>query len=122
MRDGGPTMKYLFQYPEPTGIDRDLLDGGEIIDVAVNVERSGWDGFAFTEHPAPGVRWLTQGGGHQTLDPFVALGAAAAVVELAGSDAGGGAGGAGPEAISAASAGGAGCAGQERAAAAAVGA
>ena len=79
MRDGGPTMKYLFQYPEPTGIDRDLLDGGEIIDVAVNVERSGWDGFAFTEHPAPGDRWLTQGGGHQTLDPFVALGAAAAV-------------------------------------------
>ena len=72
-------MKYLFQYPEPTGIDRDLLATGEVVDVAKAVERAGWDGLAFTEHPAPGYRWLAEGGGHQTLDPFVALGAAAAV-------------------------------------------
>ena len=36
-------------------------------------EAAGCDGFAFTDHPAPGTRWL-DAGGHQTLDPFVALG------------------------------------------------
>src|SRR6195952_5520352 len=49
--------------------------------VAKALEAAGWDGIAFTEHPAPGYRWLAEGGGHQTLDPFVALGAAAAVTE-----------------------------------------
>ena len=37
-------------------------------------------GFAFTEHPAPGARWLSAGG-HQTLDPFVVLGYVAAATE-----------------------------------------
>ena len=74
-------MKYLIQHPEPIGIDRDLFDAGEVVTVARAVEAAGWDGLAFTEHPAPGYRWLTEGGGHQTLDPFVALGAAAAVTE-----------------------------------------
>lgn len=72
-------MKYLFQHPEPIGIDHDMLTGRAIVEVATAVERAGWDGLAFTEHPAPGYRWLAEGGGHQTLDPFVALGAAAAV-------------------------------------------
>src|SRR3954470_4854209 len=74
-------MKYLIQHPEPIGIDRDLLTAGDVIEVAKAVEAAGWDGLAFTEHPAPGYRWLAEGGGHQTLDPFVALGAAAAVTE-----------------------------------------
>ena len=74
-------MKYLIQHPEPIGIDRDLFDAGEVVAVARAVEAAGWDGLAFTEHPAPGYRWLAEGGGHQTLDPFVALGAAAAVTE-----------------------------------------
>ena len=74
-------MKYLFQHPEPVGIDRDLFTAGDIVPVAKAVEAAGWDGLAFTEHPAPGHRWLAEGGGHQTLDPFVALGAAAAVTE-----------------------------------------
>ena len=74
-------MKYLIQHPEPIGIDRDLFDAGEVVTVARSVEAAGWDGLAFTEHPAPGYRWLAEGGGHQTLDPFVALGAAAAVTE-----------------------------------------
>ena len=74
-------MKYLIQHPEPIGIDRDLFDAGEVVTVARAVEAAGWDGLAFTEHPAPGYRWLAEGGGHQTLDPFVALGAAAAVTE-----------------------------------------
>lgn len=74
-------MKYLIQHPEPIGIDRDLIEVGDVVVVAKAVEAAGWDGLAFTEHPAPGYRWLAEGGGHQTLDPFVALGAAAAVTE-----------------------------------------
>lgn len=74
-------MKYLIQHPEPIGLEHDLFDAGEVVPVAKAVEAAGWDGLAFTEHPAPGYRWLAEGGGHQTLDPFVALGAAAAVTE-----------------------------------------
>lgn len=74
-------MRYLIQHPEPIGIERDLFDAGEVVPVARAVEAAGWDGIAFTEHPAPGYRWLAEGGGHQTLDPFVALGAVAAVTE-----------------------------------------
>jgi probable F420-dependent oxidoreductase len=74
-------VKYLIQHPEPIGIDRDLIDVGDVVPVAKAVEAAGWDGLAFTEHPAPGYRWLAEGGGHQTLDPFVALGAAAAVTD-----------------------------------------
>lgn len=74
-------MQYLIQHPEPIGIERDLFDAGDVVPVAKAVEAAGWDGLAFTEHPAPGYRWLAEGGGHQTLDPFVALGAAAAVTE-----------------------------------------
>lgn len=74
-------MKYLIQHPEPIGIERDLFDAGNVVTVAKAVEAAGFDGLAFTEHPAPGYRWLAEGGGHQTLDPFVALGAAAAVTE-----------------------------------------
>lgn len=72
-------VKYLLQHPEPIGIERDLFGAGDVTVVAEAVETAGWDGLAFTEHPAPGARWLSEGGGHQTLDPFVALGAAAAV-------------------------------------------
>lgn len=74
-------MKYLIQHPEPIGIERDLFDAGDVVEVARAVEAAGWDGIAYTEHPAPGYRWLAEGGGHQTLDPFVALGAVAAVTE-----------------------------------------
>lgn len=78
---GGTRVKYLIQHPEPIGIERDLLDAGDVVEVARAVEAAGWDGIAYTEHPAPGYRWLAEGGGHQTLDPFVALGAVAAVTE-----------------------------------------
>ena len=74
-------MQYLIQHPEPIGVERDLLDAGDPVVVARAVEAAGWDGIAYTEHPAPGYRWLAEGGGHQTLDPFVALGAVAAVTE-----------------------------------------
>lgn len=41
------------------------------------IDRAGLDGVFVTDHPAPSGRWLA-GGGHATLDPFVALTAAAA--------------------------------------------
>ncbi|HEY6785686.1 MAG TPA: LLM class F420-dependent oxidoreductase [Trebonia sp.] len=68
----------MYQYPDLTGLEGDMLDSGPAGEVARVAEEAGWDGFAFTEHPAPGLRWL-ETGGHQTLDPFVALGYVAAV-------------------------------------------
>src|SRR3954451_1258712 len=71
-------MRYMFQYPDHQGLDGDMLDAGPVGDLAATAERSGWSGFALTEHPAPTARWLGSGG-HQSLDPFVALGHAAAL-------------------------------------------
>lgn len=71
-------MQFIFSYPELQGFDGDLLDAGPVAEVATSAEAAGWGGLAFTEHPAPGARWLASGG-HQTLDPFVALATAAAV-------------------------------------------
>ena len=41
-------------------------------------EEAGFDAVAFTEHPAPSLKWL-QAGGHESLDPLTALAFAAAV-------------------------------------------
>ena len=71
-------MRFMFQYPETHGADTDLLQAGGIGELAVAAERAGFEGFALTEHPAPNAKWLAAGG-HQTLDPFVALGGAATV-------------------------------------------
>jgi len=73
-------VRFMYQYPETTGTEHDMLDAGPVAELAVAAEAAGWSGFAFTEHPAPGARWLAAGG-HQTLDPFVALGHVAAVTE-----------------------------------------
>ena len=72
------TMRFMFQYPETHGADTDLLQAGGIGELAAACERAGFEGFALTEHPAPNAKWLAAGG-HQTLDPFVALGGAATV-------------------------------------------
>jgi len=71
-------MQFFFTYPEINGADADLLDAGALDEVARAVEGAGFDGLSLTEHPVPGARWLANGG-HQTLDPFVGLGFAAAV-------------------------------------------
>jgi probable F420-dependent oxidoreductase len=71
-------MRFIFQYPDLHGTDGDMLDAGPVAELAIAAERAGWDGFSFTEHPAPNVRWL-EAGGHQSLDPFVALSHVAAV-------------------------------------------
>lgn len=73
-------MDFVFQYPDFHGLDGDMLDAGPITELASTAERHGWNGFAFTEHPAPTAKWL-QAGGHQSLDPFIALAHAAAVTE-----------------------------------------
>jgi probable F420-dependent oxidoreductase len=71
-------MRFIFQYPDLHGIDGDMLDAGPVADLAIAAERSGWHGFSFTEHPGPTSKWL-EAGGHQSLDPFVALAHVAAV-------------------------------------------
>lgn len=73
-------MRILYQYPDAIGPEADMLAAGSVAEVAREVERAGLDGLAFTEHPAPSAKWLSAGG-HQTIDPFVALSHAAAVTE-----------------------------------------
>ena len=55
----------------------EFLSGAGIGKVAAATEAAGIRGFGFTDHPAPSQRWL-EAGGHDALDPFVALGFAAA--------------------------------------------
>jgi probable F420-dependent oxidoreductase len=55
----------------------DLVTGAGVARIAAEAEAAGFDGFGFTDHPAPTQRWL-DAGGHDALDPFVALGFAAA--------------------------------------------
>lgn len=70
-------MRFLFHHPEVSGTAGDLFDTGHPVAVARHAEQVGFDGYSLTEHPAPGVRWL-ENGGHQSLDPFVALAAVGA--------------------------------------------
>lgn len=74
------TLRFVYHYAETRGLDGDLLDAGPVGDVAAAAERAGFDAVSFTDHPAPGARWLASGG-HQSLDPFVALAFAAAATE-----------------------------------------
>ena len=55
----------------------ELVSGDGIATVAAAAEAAGIHGFGFTDHPAPSQRWL-EAGGHDALDPFVAMGYAAA--------------------------------------------
>jgi probable F420-dependent oxidoreductase len=55
----------------------ELVSGDGIAAVAAAAEAAGFHGFGFTDHPAPTQRWL-EAGGHDALDPFVAMGYAAA--------------------------------------------
>lgn len=55
----------------------ELVTGASVTAIAVAAERAGFAGLGFTDHPAPTEKWLTSGG-HDALDPFVAMGFAAA--------------------------------------------
>lgn len=60
--------------------DPGLVSGAGIVAVAGAAEAAGFHGFGFTDHPAPSQRWL-EAGGHDALDPFVAMSFAAARTE-----------------------------------------
>ncbi len=55
----------------------ELAGGAGVAALAEAAEAGGLHGLGFTDHPAPTQRWL-DAGGHHTLDPFVAMGFAAA--------------------------------------------
>ncbi|MFS0896069.1 LLM class F420-dependent oxidoreductase [Mycolicibacterium litorale] len=55
----------------------EFVTGAGVAAVAVAAEQAGFAGLGFTDHPAPTQRWL-DAGGHDALDPFVAMGYAAA--------------------------------------------
>ncbi|MEI7716544.1 MAG: LLM class F420-dependent oxidoreductase [Mycobacterium sp.] len=72
-------MRFAFTYPMHVHpYNPELVTGEAIASIAAAAEAAGFHGFGFTDHPAPSQRWL-DGGGHDALDPFVALGFAAAV-------------------------------------------
>ncbi|MCW2866647.1 MAG: hypothetical protein JWR20_835 [Marmoricola sp.] len=74
-------MKFTVEYPVG-GPDHDplLLSRAGVTSVVRRAEELGFDAIAFTEHPAPSLRWLTAGG-HETLDLTSALAFCAAVTE-----------------------------------------
>ena len=71
-------MRFTFTHPMHTHpYNPELVTGDGIATVAAAAEAAGFHGFGFTDHPAPTQRWL-EAGGHDALDPFVAMGYAAA--------------------------------------------
>lgn len=58
----------------------ELVSATGVASVAAAAEEAGFDGFGFTDHPAPTQRWLEEGG-HDALDPFAAMSFAAAHTE-----------------------------------------
>lgn len=55
----------------------EMVTGAGVGALARTAEAAGFDGYGFTDHPAPTQDWL-DAGGHDALDPFVALGFVAA--------------------------------------------
>ena len=71
-------MRYTFTHPMHSHpYNPELVSGAGVAKVAAAAEAAGFSGFGFTDHPAPTQRWL-ESGGHDALDPFVAMGFAAA--------------------------------------------
>ena len=76
--DWSSYMRFTFTHPMHCHpYNPELVTGSGIATVAAAAEAAGFDGFGFTDHPAPTQRWL-ESGGHDALDPFVAMGFAAA--------------------------------------------
>ncbi|OAA27397.1 putative F420-dependent oxidoreductase, Rv2161c family [Frankia sp. EI5c] len=74
-------MRFTVDYPVGgPGHDSALLTRAGVSAVARAAERTGFDAIAFTEHPAPSLKWLRHGG-HETLDLTSALAFCAAVTE-----------------------------------------
>ncbi len=74
-------MRFAFTYPIITHpCDPELASPHGVTAVAQAAEAAGFHAMGFTDHPAPTQRWL-DAGGHDSLDPFVAMGFAAAHTE-----------------------------------------
>jgi probable F420-dependent oxidoreductase len=74
----GTLMKFTFTHPMHSHpYNPELVTGEGVATVAAAAEAAGFHGFGFTDHPAPTQRWL-ESGGHDAVDPFVAMGFAAA--------------------------------------------
>ncbi|MGQ0831108.1 MAG: LLM class F420-dependent oxidoreductase [Microthrixaceae bacterium] len=74
-------MRFAITHPLVTHpYHPDLVTGAGVSQVAAAAEQAGFDGVGFTDHPAPSQRWL-EGGGHDSLDPFVALAFCAAATK-----------------------------------------
>lgn len=66
-------MRFMIEYPLLSRAgDGEWLRPESIAAVARAAEEAGVDAIALTDHPAPSRKWL-EGGGHETLDPFVGL-------------------------------------------------
>ena len=71
-------MHFTLQLPTDRVAQGDEFVSAEAIaEMALAAEAEGFDAAFVTDHPAPEDRWL-RSGGHQALDPFVALSFAAA--------------------------------------------
>ncbi|MHB8467157.1 MAG: LLM class F420-dependent oxidoreductase [Acidimicrobiales bacterium] len=74
-------MKHWLTYPLTTyPYKAEFVTKGGITRFARAVEAAGFDGMGLTDHPAPTRTWLTAGG-HDALDPFVALAVIAAATD-----------------------------------------
>lgn len=73
-----PPMRFTLQLPtDRVAEGEEFVSAEAIAEMARAAERAGFDAAFVTDHPAPEDRWL-RSGGHQALDPFVALSFAAA--------------------------------------------
>jgi probable F420-dependent oxidoreductase len=70
-------MQFSIGFPLPNHpLDPTFITAEFLGEFARTAEAAGFSAIYFTEHPMPSDRWL-QTGGHDALDPFVALGFAA---------------------------------------------
>ena len=65
-------MRFSCLLPIDEGQGREFGTIDAIAAMAAAMDQAGVDAGSVTDHPAPSSRWLA-GGGHPTLDPFVAL-------------------------------------------------
>lgn len=71
-------MKFSYHLPlERVDAPAEFLNYPAVAEMAQALEKAGIDACYVTDHPAPANTWL-EFGGHQTMDPFVALSFAAA--------------------------------------------
>lgn len=77
-------MKFTVEYPiSSNGYDPELVTHAGMSSLVHAIEGNGFDAVAFTEHPAPSLKWL-ESGGHESLDPVAALAFCAAITERIG--------------------------------------